>query len=42
MMMGESKITVWPEHHGPKTPPQSPKTPNQNTTQKPKKTPLFG
>ena len=29
--------TVWPEHHGPKTPPQGPKTPTQNTTQKPKK-----
>ena len=36
------KQSVWPEHHGPKTPTQSPKTPTQNTTQKPKKTPLFG
>ena len=33
---------VWPEHHEPKTPPQGPKTPTQNTTQKTKKTPLFG
>ena len=36
------KNAVWPEHHGPKTPPQGPKTPTQNTTQKLKKTPLFG
>ena len=37
-----SNCPVWPEHHGPKTPPQGPKTPTQNTTQKTKKTPLFG
>ena len=34
-------FSVWPEHHGPKTPPQGPKTPTQNTTQKPKKNTTF-
>ena len=48
MMMAEKYpnmgiwLSVWSEHHGPKAPTQSPKTPTQNTTQKPEKTPLFG